>query len=277
MLAGLADVHMHTNYSDGTGSVAEVLDFAQRHTTLDVLAITDHDTIEGAQRAIELAAKRHYRFDVILGEEISTREGHMLALYITKRVPPGLSIERSIELVHEQGGLAIVAHPFNPVFRHSVQRSVMNRLLRQPEVHPDGMETLNGSFAGIGSSRLAMTLAQTTFPWAQTGGSDAHTPSSIGCAYTLFPGQSAAQLRQALELRQTAPEGSFWQPLDYMAFVSHRMAHGGAATHDMDGAIPMGGRITQLRRAALSRGAARVASMSTTASARRLRRVAGAR
>src|SRR5262249_24117653 len=141
---GLADLHIHTTYSDGTGTVENVLAHVQRATTLDVIAITDHDTIEGALRARDLAARAAYRFEVIVGEEISTREGHLLALFLQEPITPDQSIERSIELIHAQGGLAIVAHPFNRVFRHSVQRSVMNRLLRQPEVHPDGIETLNG-------------------------------------------------------------------------------------------------------------------------------------
>jgi predicted metal-dependent phosphoesterase TrpH len=229
---GLADVHMHTNYSDGTGSVEDILTFAQRATQLDVIAITDHDTIDGALRARDLAAKGDYRFEVIVGEEISTREGHMLALFLEKAVPANLSIERSIELVHEQGGLAIVAHPFNRVFRHSVQRSVMNRLLRQPELHPDGIETLNGSFAGIGSSRIAMALARSVYHWAETGGSDAHTTTAVGCARTVFPGRTAHELRQAILERQTSPEGRYWQAREYVSFVSHRMVHGGAATFD---------------------------------------------
>ena len=227
---GLADVHMHTNYSDGTGSVEEVLHFAQQHTRLDVIAVTDHDTIEGALRARDMVARGDYRFEVIVGEEISTREGHLLALFLEKRIAPDQSIERSIEQVHAQGGLAIVAHPFNRVFRHSVQRSVMNRLLRQPELHPDGIETLNGSFAGIGSSRLAMALARSVYHWAETGGSDAHTPTAVGCARTVFAGQSAAELRRAIEQRQTAPIGAYWKPREYVAFVSHRMIHGGAPT-----------------------------------------------
>lgn len=228
---GLADVHMHTNYSDGTGSIEDVLDFVEQNTTLDVIAITDHDTIEGALRARDLADRRGSKFDVIVGEEISTREGHMLALFLEKPVAPDQSIERSIELVHEQGGLAVVAHPFNPVFRHSVQRSVMNRLLRQPELHPDGIETLNGSFAGIGSSRVAMTLARTVFPWAETGGSDAHTPTAIGCARTEFAGRTADDFRAALLRKETAPAGAYWQVRDYVGFVSHRVAYGGGATY----------------------------------------------
>lgn len=244
---GLADVHMHTNYSDGTGSVEEVLAFAQEHTSLDVIAITDHDTIEGALHARDLAAKRDYRFEVIIGEEISTREGHLLALFLREPIAPDQSIERSIELVHAQGGLAVVAHPFNRVFRHSVQRSVMNRLLRQPEVHPDGIETLNGSFAGIGSSRIAMTLARTVYPWAETGGSDAHTPTAIGCAHTVFPGKTAAELREALLRRETSPIGAYWQPREYVAFVSHRMAHGGGATYDRVVAEPGSRRVVLAR------------------------------
>jgi hypothetical protein len=230
---GLADLHMHTNYSDGTGSVEEVLTFAQQHTSLDVIAVTDHDTIEGALRARDLVHKGDYRFEVIVGEEISTREGHLLALFLHSRIAPDQSIERSIELVHEQGGLAIVAHPFNRVFRHSVQRSVMNRLLRQPEVHPDGIETLNGSFAGIGSSQLAMALARDVYHWAQTGGSDAHTPTAVGCARTIYHGYGAADLRASIERRETTPVGAFWQPREYVAFVSHRMKHGGGATWDL--------------------------------------------
>src|SRR5262245_36778176 len=77
----LSDVPMHTNYSDGTGSVEDVLQHVQNATPLDVIAITDHDTITGALRARDLAAKRNYRFELVVGEEISTREGHVLALF----------------------------------------------------------------------------------------------------------------------------------------------------------------------------------------------------
>ncbi|MGO8950866.1 MAG: PHP domain-containing protein [Ktedonobacterales bacterium] len=232
---GLADVHMHTNHSDGTGTVEEVLDFAENHTSLDVIAITDHDTIEGALRARDLLEKKHsYRFEVIVGEEISTREGHLLALFLREPVAPGQSIERSIEQVHGQGGIAVVAHPFNRVFRHSVQRSVMNRLLAQPEVHPDGIETLNGSFAGIGSSQLAMSLARGVYHWAETGGSDAHTPTAVGCARTIFTGRTAEELRTSILKCETAPIGTFWRTRDYIAFVSHRIKYGGMATHERE-------------------------------------------
>lgn len=229
---GLADLHMHTTYSDGSGTVEEVLDFAEKHTSLDVIAITDHDTIEGALRARDLAAAHPYRFQIIVGEEISTREGHLLALFLQQPIAPGQCIERSIEQVHAQGGLAVVAHPFNPVFRHSVQRSVMNRLLAQPEVHPDGIETLNGSFAGIGSSQVAVALARRVYHWAETGSSDAHTPTAVGCARTIFSGESPEDLRASILNRETAPIGTFWRTREYFAYVSHRIRSRGLAANE---------------------------------------------
>src|SRR5712691_8111524 len=154
---GRADLHMHSTYSDGIATIEQILHHTEHNTNLSVIALTDHDVIEGSLRARDLWAKGRYRFDFIVGEEISTREGHMLALFIEKRIQPGLSIERSIELVHEQGGLAIVAHPLNPIFRHSCQRDVLDRIYAASDVWFDAIETWNASFCGIYVNRLAMS------------------------------------------------------------------------------------------------------------------------
>ena len=222
---GLADLHMHTTYSDGVATVEQVLARIQDHTPLDVIAITDHDTIEGALRARDLAATRAYPFEVIVGEEVSTREGHLLTLFLTKRIPPGLSIERSIELAHAQGGLAIVAHPFHRLFRFSVQREVMERLWRQPEVHPDGVETLNASFAGVGCYGIATRFTRERYHWAETGNSDAHTPTAIGTARTVYPGSGVAALRQAIAERQTQAQGGYWRLREYRHLITYSRAH----------------------------------------------------
>jgi predicted metal-dependent phosphoesterase TrpH len=221
---GQADLHLHTTASDGIATVEEVLRHVEAHTDLDVIAITDHDTIAGAQRARDLMARGAYRFELIVGEEISTREGHLLALFLERPIAPGRSIERSIELVHEQGGLAVVAHPFNRIFRHSVQKPVVDRLLARPDLHPDGIETLNGSFAGLYSSRVAAALSRRLYRWAETGGSDAHTLTALGCARTRFVGRTAAELRRSLLERTSAATGGYWGPGDYAAFVRHRVA-----------------------------------------------------
>jgi predicted metal-dependent phosphoesterase TrpH len=224
---GRADLHIHTRFSDGWPSPGSVVEHVARNLTLDVIAITDHDTIEGALRARDLAHAQDTPYEVIVGEEVSTREGHLLTLFIEKRIPPGLSVERSIELAHEQGGLAIIAHPFNRIFRHSIQREVVDRLVyAPPEAQPDGIETLNGSFAGIGSSKVAMYRNRRRYRWPETGSSDAHTVSAIGCAYTVFAGSNAADLRAALLRGQTRPGGRGWQPADYWQLMSHWARNG---------------------------------------------------
>ncbi len=231
---GRADLHMHSRYSDGLGAIQDILAFVGQRKELDVIAITDHDTIEGALRARELAREQRLGFEVIVGEEVSTREGHLLTLFIERRIPPGLSVEQSIALAHEQGGLAIIAHPFNRVFRHSIQREVVERLKHAPsEAQPDGIETLNGSFAGIGSSRLAMARNRRHYGWPETGSSDAHTVSAIGCAFTWFEGSTAADLRASLLDGATIPGGRFWQTYDYWQLASYWARNGrpGRPTH----------------------------------------------
>ncbi len=253
---GLADIHMHTNASDGVPTPGQLLDHVQARTNLDVIAITDHDTLEGALRARDLMAAAEYRFQLIVGEEVSTREGHLLGLFLEKRIAPGQSIERSIDLIHEQGGLAIVAHPFHRMFRFSVQRNVMDRLMRQPHVHPDGIETLNGSFAGIGANRVAMTLSRRVYRWAETGGSDAHTLTAIGCARTRFAGATVDDLRAALLDRATQSAGGLWAAREYMAYARHVVRSRAAGSRAL-GEHAYGSDHEGLSRAAAAHGARR--------------------
>ena len=107
---GLADLHIHTLYSwDGIHSVSAVLRHVVDHTDLDVIAITDHDEVAGAWETIELAPA--YGVEVDPGSEISTAEGHLLALFLKERVEPGLSLADTVLRVGEQGGLCIAVHP----------------------------------------------------------------------------------------------------------------------------------------------------------------------
>src|SRR5438105_10378391 len=221
---GRADLHMHSTYSDGLATIEQILHRVQHHTNLDVIALTDHDVIEGALRARDLWAKGNYRFDFIVGEEVSTKEGHMLALFIQKRIQPDLSIEKSIELVHEQGGLAIVAHPLNPLFRHSCQREVLDRIYANKDVWLDAIETWNASFCGIRANRIAMCLNREVYGWAEVGNSDAHTLVSIGRGCTWFEGKSAQDVRTTIEAGLSAPGGRLWGVNDYVHLVRYRMA-----------------------------------------------------
>lgn len=220
---GRADLHMHSAYSDGIGTIEEILQHTQRNTNLAVIAITDHDVIEGSLRARDLWAKGEYRFDFIVGEEISTREGHLLALFIEKRIAPGLSMERSIDLIHEQGGLAIVAHPLNRIFRHSCQREVLDRISATNDVWLDGIETWNASFCGIYANRVAMSANREVYGWPELGNSDAHTLHAIGSGCTWFEGSTAQDVRTAIETGRSAPGGRLWRVHDYLRLAGHRI------------------------------------------------------
>jgi predicted metal-dependent phosphoesterase TrpH len=220
---GRADLHMHSTYSDGIGTIEQILHHVEHNTDLDVIALTDHDIVEGALRARDLWMRRKHRFDFVVGEEVTTREGHMLALFIEKRIPPHLSMERSIDLVHEQGGLAIVAHPLNPIFRHSCQREVLDRIFAANDVWLDGIETWNASFCGIYVNRMAMRTNREVYGWPELGGSDAHTLSAIGRGCTWFEGTTVQEMRVAIESGLSAPGGKLWRMHDYLRLANHHI------------------------------------------------------
>lgn len=221
---GRADLHMHSTYSDGLGTIEQILHHVQYNTRLDVIAITDHDVVEGALRARDLWLKGSYRFDFIVGEEITTNEGHLLALFIEQPIQSYLSMERSVDLVHEQGGLAIVAHPLNRFFRHSCQRDVLDQIHASSDTWLDGIETWNASFCGVYGNRIAMRMNREVYGWPEVGNSDAHTLSAIGRGCTWFEGKSACDVRVTIEAGLSAPGGKLWRVKDYVRLAHHHVS-----------------------------------------------------
>ena len=195
---GFADLHIHTAYSvDGTATPQAILKHAAHHTDLDVIAITDHDEIRGALEARDLAAQ--YAIEVVPGVEVSSRDGHILALWVERNIPIGLSAEETIGRIGEQGGLAIAAHPMARG-TSALDAKTIRRLLNTPDLAAIfiGIETFNaGLIYGRSSNRASRLLAQ-TLPVAQVANSDAHTPWMIGAGRTEFAGHRAADLRHAL-------------------------------------------------------------------------------
>ena len=119
---GLADLHIHTTHSDGMASVEAVLDFAEQHTALDVVAVADHDQVRGALAALEwVAARPSARVEVVFGTEISASWGrHLLAYFFeppfpTKPFPRHRSLGYTTALVHDHGGIVVIPHPALPL------------------------------------------------------------------------------------------------------------------------------------------------------------------
>ncbi len=197
---GLADLHLHTRFSDGWPTPQQVVDHAAVNTGLDVIAVTDHDTIEGALRAAEYAAESRSRVKVIVGEEVSTRDGHVLGLFLEKPVRPGQPAAATVYDIHCQGGIAIAAHPF---WRTAKMSRRFGGVIHgvgwlAAELDFDGVEVEN-STPGLGVANiLAQRLAEATGA-ARVGGSDAHIVGAIERAYTSFPGRSPKALRSAIQ------------------------------------------------------------------------------
>jgi predicted metal-dependent phosphoesterase TrpH len=219
-----ADLHIHSTYCDGIPTIEQILQHTELHTDLDVIAITEHNVIDGSLRARDLWASGSYRFDFIVGEEISTNEGHLLALFIEKHIPSHLSIERSIDLIHDQGGLAIVVHPLNPLFRISCQREVLDRIHANKDLWLDGIETWNAGLCGIYANRVAMRANRQYYSWSELGNSDAHTLNAIGRACTLFQGSTASDIREAIQSGLSTPGGKLWSVNDFLVVAGYQMS-----------------------------------------------------
>ncbi len=218
-----ADLHIHSTYSDGIPTIEQILEHTEHHTNLDVIAITDHNTIDGSLRARDLWTRGTYRFDFVVGEEISTNEGHLLALFIEKHIPSHLSMESSIDLIHEQGGIAIVVHPLNPLFRMSCQREVLDRIYAHNDLWLDGIETWNAGLCGIYANLVTMRANRQVYGWSEVGNSDAHTLHAIGRGCTLFHGTTAADARTAIQSGLSTPGGKLWHVNDYLKLASYHI------------------------------------------------------
>lgn len=216
---GKADLHVHTTYSyDGTCTVAAVLQQAAYHAGLDVIAITDHDEFDGAKEALRLAPR--YGIQVIPGEEISTREGHLLAYFIQEKIPAGLSLVETVLRVRRQGGICVAAHPYAAGVS-SLKGEDIRQALRVPGVADAliGIETFNYSLIFPHTNQMALDLAK-ELSLAEVGGSDSHILESIGHGYTSFPGATPADLRRALLARATCAQQSARHDLRfYLAHV----------------------------------------------------------
>jgi len=192
---GRADLHVHTVWSDGAQRPETIVEAA--HGRLDVVAITDHDEIRGALRARDFAREHpELGVDVVVAEEISTLNGHLLGLFLEECVPPGLTALETISEIHAQGGLAVAAHPFHPIRGVSRGHVSIGRMIR--DLPLDGIEAVNnaGVFSAPYNAWAALRNLELMLP--VTAGSDAHDVWYLGSAVTRFEGFDAADLRRAL-------------------------------------------------------------------------------
>jgi len=216
---------MHTNFSDGWPSPADLVDHVVRNTDLNVIAVTDHDTIEGAQRAAEHAQQRRRNVEVIVGEEVSSRDGHILALFLDRRVRPGMSAAATVHAIHDQGGLAVAAHPFWRTQRQVRPGGKVHGVgWLAAELDFDAIEVENATPGFFVFNQLAHRLTL-GLGAPELGSSDAHILDAIGRAFTEFPGRSAADVRLAIETGETEPGRSRYRAVGLMRYAAWGFNH----------------------------------------------------
>jgi hypothetical protein len=169
----ICDLHVHTNFSkDGESSVEAILRAAEV-AGLDAIAITDHDSVDGAKKA--LASETSVL--VIPGIEVTTKQGHLLVLGVTELIPAGLDVVDTVEIARKMGALLILPHPYH-VWRHGVAR---RKKIGMNVV--DAIETFNSRYIVGSANRKAARIAE-RLGKPCVAGSDAHHARFVGFGRT---------------------------------------------------------------------------------------------
>lgn len=179
-----ADLHVHTMFSnDGKTTMEELVEYAVA-LGIGCIAVTDHNSFEAYDRL-----KGNGKVIIIPAEEVSSAEGHIVALGIDRLIPRDLPIDETIELIHEAGGYAFAAHPYRWWSGLGEENTLKYDF--------DGIEARNGRSipsANVKSERLAARIGKPV-----SAGSDAHTPQHIGEGYVVLPDETETW-EQALEV-----------------------------------------------------------------------------
>ncbi|KAA3643578.1 MAG: PHP domain-containing protein [Chloroflexi bacterium] len=171
------EFHCHTIYSKDSLTKPEKLVDTCRKRGIDRAVVTDHNTIAGALKAREIDPER-----VIVGEEIMTQQGELLAAYVQDEVPAGLDAFKTIEILRDQKAFISVSHPFDRLRSGHWQPEVLQEIA--PLV--DAIEVFNARCFPSSFNKEAQDFAHLeNIPG--TVGSDAHAPFELGMATMLLP------------------------------------------------------------------------------------------
>jgi hypothetical protein len=211
------ELHAHSELShDGRDPVELLLEQAAA-IGLDALAVTDHDEIDASLRAAEMAAE--YGLIGIPAMEVTSAAGHVLAFGVERLIPEGLSYDETLECIHEQGGIAIVPHPFQKS-RHGVAHNITETQLASA----DAIEVYNSRLLTGRANRKAERFAlDRGLP--MTAGSDAHISEMVGQAVTEV-GTESRDVESILEAVRAGRTTVVGQRTPWR--ISFRQAAGGA-------------------------------------------------
>jgi predicted metal-dependent phosphoesterase TrpH len=210
-LLNTADLHIHTHVSDGD-QLRRVL-AAATYQKLDAIAITDHNNIEGSIEARREVHRRRLKVAVVPGTEISSKDGHIGGLFLTKNIPKKLSAKETVDLIHDAGGIAVAHHPYTPPIIDKIFKIKLGCGDLIKEVPFDAIECTN-AVPGYGSHyNMAAheAMKKNHIHVAITGSSDAHTAAFVGKGKTYYSGNYGVDsLYAMLKLGLTEGCEGYW-------------------------------------------------------------------
>ena len=180
---------------------------ALRGSDLQVAVLTDHNRVDVAQELVARSRDEGIPIGLVVGEEITTRGGHLLGVGLTARVPAGLSLVDAVAAVHDQGGIAVVAHPLLPTHMAASAHLLVELAEGDLRYRPDALEAMHPVAAWVPGWRRRVERLARRCGYAVVGGSDAHVARSVGRGRTCFQGDTEAALMAAIRGRETWAEG----------------------------------------------------------------------
>ena len=230
---GRADTHLHTEYSgfqklgvikfpESVVQPDKQVDKA-RENGMDVVCITDHDETHGAFLAERYARQKYDDIEVVVGEEVTTADGEIIGLFLTERIPDMLSVEETVDIIREQGGLVIAPHPFS--FHVP---GLKERIL---DLDIDGFEVINGGHPDKYTNMFAR-LVMDRYPGIRCTPRATTGPNSLVRPLTTSGRPSSTRPRRPadrqLQYSDRSNGASMWSSAGSACSTAHSRASSGA-------------------------------------------------
>ena len=168
----LLALHVHTNYSKcAESTIEEIRTYCENHN-IKSIAICDHNEIKGA---LELA-KAAKNLNVIIGEEIKTKQGEIIGLFLKHKIEPFGSLAETIDKIKEQGALVYLPHPFDIIRPFHMRYDTLLANIKKIDI----VETFNSKMI-LHLNNLQAGLFAKQFNKIGAVGSDAHFVKAISC------------------------------------------------------------------------------------------------
>ena len=203
------DLHVHTTGSPDAHTKPEDLPSLIKRRGLDGVAITEHDSF---------SPSKNNEIIIVPAVEVTSQEGHVIVLGIKETIPPRLSADETISRIHNQGGVAIIPHPYDPV----CECVKLARL----KVRPDAVETVNSDAVSFHVSNWLARRDARKFNLPEVGGSDSHIPQTVGDAYTVIESATneIPDILQAIRMGKVRPAGKATSFQNKMRKLSYKFA-----------------------------------------------------